>query len=63
MVVAGDENPCDPPCMGDVGQGVGLGLALTYNIVKRHGGEIRLESRIDEGSQFTLLLPIWREET
>jgi signal transduction histidine kinase len=42
----------------DVGKGVGLGLALSYNIVKRHGGEIRLESRVGEGSQFTVLLPV-----
>ncbi len=44
----------------EVGKGVGLGLALTYNTVKRYGGEIRLQSRVGEGSQFTVLLPIER---
>lgn len=45
----------------DVGEGVGLGLALTYNIIKRHGGEIKVESRVGEGTRFTVLLPVCRE--
>jgi PAS domain S-box-containing protein len=42
----------------EVGKGVGLGLALTYDTVKRCGGEIRVDSRVGEGSQFIILLPI-----
>lgn len=45
----------------EVGKGVGLGLALSYNIVKRHGGEISVKSRVGEGSQFTVRLPVRAE--
>ena len=39
------------------GQGTGLGLSLSYDIVKAHGGEIRVETSENEGSVFTILLP------
>jgi two-component system, NtrC family, sensor kinase len=41
-----------------VGEGIGLGLAVTYNIVKKHGGEIKAESHNGEGSIFTVRLPL-----
>jgi signal transduction histidine kinase len=40
------------------GQGTGLGLSLSYDIIKAHGGEIRVKSEIDEGSEFTIILPM-----
>ena len=39
------------------GQGTGLGLSVTYGIVKEHGGEIRLESEEGEGTTFIITLP------
>lgn len=45
----------------EVGKGIGLGLALSYNIVKRHGGEISVQSNAGEGSQFTVRLPVTPE--
>lgn len=38
--------------------GTGLGLAITHDIVQQHGGRIEVESRIDEGTTFTLCLPV-----
>ncbi len=39
------------------GQGTGLGLSLSYDIIKAHGGEIKVISKEGEGTEFTLLLP------
>jgi signal transduction histidine kinase len=40
------------------GQGTGLGLSLSYDIVKAHGGELKVETKEEEGSEFIILLPI-----
>jgi signal transduction histidine kinase len=42
----------------DVGSGTGLGLNLVYNIIKGHNGSIDVESEVDKGSTFTILLDI-----
>jgi two-component system, NtrC family, sensor kinase len=40
------------------GQGTGLGLSLSYDIVKAHGGEIKVETKEGEGAEFVIELPI-----
>lgn len=39
------------------GEGTGLGLSLSYDIVKAHGGEIKVESKPGEGTVFMISLP------
>ena len=39
------------------GQGTGLGLSLSYDIIKAHGGEIKVKTKEDEGSEFIVQLP------
>jgi signal transduction histidine kinase len=39
------------------GQGTGLGLSLAYDIVKAHGGEITVDTKEGEGTEFMIVLP------
>lgn len=43
-----------------VGQGTGLGLYLSHEIIRRHGGQIRVESQEGRGTVFTVELPVER---
>ncbi len=40
------------------GRGTGLGLSVCHRIIKQHGGQIRVESQIGVGSEFTISLPL-----
>jgi CheY-like chemotaxis protein len=43
----------------ELGQGTGLGLAQVHGIVGAHEGAIGVESRVDEGTTFTIFLPVF----
>ena len=40
------------------GEGTGLGLSLAYDIIKAHGGEIKVDSKENDGAAFIILLPL-----
>jgi signal transduction histidine kinase len=42
----------------EVGKGTGLGLSVSYGIIKKFNGEIKVKSKLNEGSTFTIVLPI-----
>jgi signal transduction histidine kinase len=44
-----------------VGEGTGLGLSVSYGIVKDHGGDIQVESEEGKGTIFTVIFPVLRE--
>jgi len=44
-----------------VGKGTGLGLSICYGIVKKIGGEIDVRSVLEEGSSFTVKLPVYNK--
>jgi signal transduction histidine kinase len=47
----------------DVGEGSGLGLSIVHGIIERHGGKIRVDSRVGEGTTFRITLPAAAESS
>lgn len=46
----------------DVGSGTGLGMSIVFDIVKKHRGEILVDSEVGQGTTFTVVLPLGLEE-
>lgn len=42
----------------EVGKGTGLGLSVSYGIIREHGGEIKVDSKLSEGTTFTIIIPL-----
>ncbi len=40
------------------GQGTGLGLSLSYDIIKAHGGELKVKTVPDNGAEFIISIPV-----
>ena len=45
----------------DITEGTGLGLPVVHGIVSSHGGIIKVESKVDVGSKFEIILPVYNE--
>ncbi|MGD1117948.1 MAG: PAS domain S-box protein, partial [Dehalococcoidales bacterium] len=42
----------------EIGKGTGLGLSICYSIIVKHGGKINVKSQVNEGTTFTIRMPV-----
>lgn len=45
----------------EVGEGTGLGMSIVYNTIKKHGGEIKVDSSLGEGVSFSITIPLHQQ--
>lgn len=45
----------------EIGKGTGLGLSISYSIIKKHNGELSVDSEVGKGTTFTMKIPILGE--
>jgi len=45
----------------EVGEGTGLGMSIVYNTIKKHKGEIKVESQTGQGTKFVLMIPLMQQ--
>ncbi len=46
----------------EVGKGTGLGLSIAYDIISKHHGEIKVESKVGQGTTFNIILPLMTKD-
>ena len=39
-------------------EGTGLGMSIAYGVIKRHGGELEVQSRVGKGTTFIINIPV-----
>jgi hypothetical protein len=42
----------------DVGEGTGLGMSIAYNTIKKHNGQIYIQTELDKGTEFLIKIPV-----